>query len=173
MPENVETPFTPEDFDEFSRRRDENIVLGINIGMEIEVRSRNFYQSVEKKLPTDKKILLKFLANEELDHLQTLIAFRSALQKNDSWIQLNEKQLRKIKTPKLYEGKGSVPFIEKNASDTDIILSAMRAEKRTEEFYKRIEEKVRYLKAKMFFDLLARFERKHYDLLTTVLTSTK
>lgn len=95
MPENIENPFTPEDFDEFSKQRDENIVLGINIGMEIEVRSRNFYQSFEKKMPTDKKLLLRFLANEELDHLQTLVVFKSALQKNDCWIELSEKQLGK------------------------------------------------------------------------------
>lgn len=75
--------------------------------------------------------------------------------------------------PKLYEGKGSVPFIEENASDTDVILSAMRAEKRTEEFYKRIEEKVRHLKAKTFFNLLTKFERKHYDLLKGVLASIR
>ena len=170
MSEYAEIQFNIEDFEEFTKTRDENIVLGINIGMEIEVKSRNFYQSMVRKLPSDKKFILKLLANEELDHIKTLLTFKTALQKNDKWIELRPKQQRRIRIPRLYGGKGSVPFIAEDASDLDIILAAMKAEKRTEQFYKRIEKKVRAVKAKSLFNFMAKFERGHYNLLKNVLS---
>lgn len=169
MTEYIETPFTPDEFTEFAKTRNEYIVLGVNIGIEIEVRSRAFYQSVIKKLPPGKKLVLKFLANEELDHLKTLIAFKTALEKNGKWIELSKNQLLKIRPPKLYVGKGSAPFIKEAASDSEIILAAMKAEKRSEQFYNRIGKKVKDLNAKSFFGILAKFERSHYNLLKGLL----
>ena len=169
MSEAVGNAFTPEDFSAFAKTRDEVIVLGINIGLEIEGRSRSFYQSILKNLPLVTTFILKFLANEELDHIKTLLTFKTALQNNDRWIELNPKQASRIRIPHLYEGKGGVPFIEAHASARDIVLASMRAEKRTEQFYKRVEKKVRDSKAKAFFDFLAKFERGHYALLKGVL----
>ena len=169
MSEIAEIPFNPEDFVEFSKIKDENIVLGINIGMEIEAISRNFYQNIAIKLSPDKRFILKFLANEKLDHIRTLMAFQIALQKSGNWISLSEKQLKRVRLPRLYDGKGSIPDIKEDASNVDIILAAMRSEKRTEQFYKRIEKKVKDSKAKFFFSFLARFERAHYSLLKGLL----
>ncbi len=161
--------FTPEDFAAFAKTRDETIVLGINIGLEIEGRSRSFYQNILRKMPPETTFILKFLANEELDHVKTLLTFKTALQNNDKWIELRPKQARRIRIPRLYEGKGGVPFIEVDASARDIILASMRAEKRTEQFYKRVEKKVRDPKAQAFFNFLAKFERGHYTLLKGML----
>ena len=91
MSEAVGIAFTPEDFTAFAKTRDEVIVLGINIGLEIEGRSRSFYQSILKNLPPVTTFILKFLANEELDHIKTLLTFKTALQNNDRWIELNPK----------------------------------------------------------------------------------
>jgi rubrerythrin len=169
MSEAIGIAFTPEDFAAFAKTRDETIVLGINIGLEIEGRSRSFYQSILRKMPPETTFLLKFLANEELDHVKTLLTFKTALQNNGRWIELSPKQARRIRIPRLYEGKGGVPFIETDASARDIVLASMRAEKRTEQFYKRVEKKVRDPKAKAFFNFLATFERGHYTLLKGVL----
>jgi hypothetical protein len=65
MSEAIEIAFTPEDFAAFATTRDETIVLGINIGLEIEGRSRSFYQSILRKMPPETSFILKFLANEE------------------------------------------------------------------------------------------------------------
>jgi rubrerythrin len=169
MSEAVGFAFIPEDFSVFAKSCDETIVLGINIGLEIEGRSRSFYQSIQKNLPPVTTFILKFLANEELDHIKTLLTFKTALQNNDRWIELSPKQSRRFRIPRLYEGKGGVPFIEEDASAQDIVLASMRAEKRTEQFYKRVEKKVRDPKVKMFFDFLAKFERGHYALLKGML----
>ena len=169
MIENSETPFTAEDFKLYARIKDENIVLGINIGIELEIQSRNFYQSITRKMSKDKQFILKFLANEELDHLKTLLAFKTALQNNKKWIDLTQNQLTKIKKPKLYEGKGSIPLIKETDNDTNILLTAMRAEKRGEQFYKRVGIKVKDQRVRSFFDFLSKFERGHYTLLKNLL----
>ncbi len=169
MSDDVGLAFTPEDFSEFTNTRDESIVHGITIGLDLEARSRSFYQGLLKKLPPDTAVILKLLANEELDHLKTLLAFQTALQKKNRWMTLTPQQARRIRAPRLYEGKGGVPFIEADASAQDIVLAGMRAEKRTEQFYRRVEQKVRDPKAKAFFAFLARFERGHYALLKGML----
>jgi rubrerythrin len=169
MVEEINTPFTAEDFTLFAKTKDEHIVRGINIGIDMETQSRKFYLSITRNIPQDKRFILKFLANEELDHLKTLIAFKTALQNNDKWIDLTQKQLKKIRKPKLFEGKGSIPLIKATDNDTDILLAAMRAEKRGEQFYKRIGQKVPDQRAQSFFDFLSKFERGHYNLLKSLL----
>jgi hypothetical protein len=51
LSKDVEVAITPADLEEFSKVRDENIVLGVSIGLEIDVRSRSFYQSLSEKIP--------------------------------------------------------------------------------------------------------------------------
>lgn len=169
MVADTETPFSVEDFMVYAQTKDEYIVLGVNLGLDIETQSRLFYQNMSRKLAPDKRFILKFLANEELEHLKTLLMFKTALQKNDNWIDLTPKQLTKIRKPKLYEGKGSIPLIKETDNETDILLAAMRAEKSGEQFYKRVGIKVKDPQAKSFFDLLSKFERSHYTLLKSLL----
>jgi rubrerythrin len=169
MTDDVGLAFTPDDFTEFATTQDETIVLGITIGLELEGRSRSFYQSLLRKLPPNTAFSLKLLANEELDHLKTLLAFKTALQQNGRWMTLNPQQAQRIRLPRLYEGKGGVPFIEADASTRDIALASMRAEKRTEQFDKRVAQKARDPQAKAFFAVLANFERGHYALLKGML----
>ena len=54
-------------------------MLGPTLGMEIETRSRSSYQFVAQELPTDNRLILNFLVNEEPDHYKTLRAFQTAL----------------------------------------------------------------------------------------------
>lgn len=169
MNNEASTPLTPDDFAAFTQTKDPNVVLGLTLGMEIETRSRSYYQSVTQKMPTDKRLILKFLANEELDHYKTLLAFKTALQQQNSWIDLTPQQRRRFRLPRLYMGKRSPPFIPDDATDTDIILAAMNAEKRAEQFYLRVGAKVKEAKAQVFFKALARFERGHYNVLKGLL----
>jgi rubrerythrin len=172
MEEDQKTPFTADDFTFFANSKDESIVQGINIGIALETQSRQFYQSIARKMSPDSQFILKFLANEELDHLKTLLAFKKALQNNDKWIDLTQKQLNRVRKPKLYEGKGSIPLIDEIDNEVDILLAAMRAEKRGEQFYKRIGQKVKDQRAQSFFNFLSKFERGHYLLLKNLLPTT-
>ncbi len=160
---------TPDDFAPFTHVVDPNIVLGLTLGMEVETRSRSYYQSAAQKLPEDKRLILKFLANEELDHYKTLLAFKTALQQQNSWIELNPQQRRRFRLPRLFVGKRSPPYFPDDASDADIILASMTAEKKAEQFYLRVGAKVKEAKAQLFFKALARFERGHYTVLKGLL----
>lgn len=169
MENDFPSPLTSDDFANFTAITDPNIVLGLTLGMEIETRSRSYYQSVAQAMPTDKSLILKFLANEELDHYKTLRAFQKALQQQNKWIELTPQQRRRFRLPRLYMGKRSPPFIVKDATETDIILAAMNAEKRAEQFYLRVGAKVKDTNAQLFFKALARFERGHYHVLKGLL----
>lgn len=169
MENDSPSPVTSDDFATFAAIADPNIVLGLTLGMEIETRSRSYYQSVAQEVPVDKRLILKFLANEELDHYKTLRAFQTALQQQNNWIELTPQQRRRFRLPRLYMGKRSPPFIPDDAAETDIILAAMNAEKRTEQFYLRVGAKVKDPKTQHFFKALARFERGHYAVLKGLL----
>jgi rubrerythrin len=169
MNTNTPAPVTSDDFSTFAQITDPNLVLGLALGMEIETRSRSYYQSVAQHMAADKRLILKFLANEELDHYKTLRAFQTALQQQNNWVELTPQQRRRFRLPRLYLGKRSPPFIPDDATETDIILAAMNAEKKAEQFYLRVGSKVKDVKTQLFFKALARFERGHYNVLKGLL----
>jgi len=71
--------------------------------------------------------------------------------------------------PRLFEGKQTEPRIEATSSDKDTLLAAMSAERESEEYYRRMSEKIKDLKGKDFFQTLAKFERTHYETIRELL----
>lgn len=151
-------------FDEYLRSKDLNIVRGLTIAIELEIKSRNYYQakSIEIKSPAE-KMLLQFLANEELMHLKVLENVKRNLEKNNRWIDIKEISPGEMGKPHLYEGKWTEPRIEIDPTDEDILLAALSAERKSEEYYHRMSDKVKDKKGKNFFETLARFEKTHYE----------
>jgi rubrerythrin len=111
--------------------------------------------------------MLKFLANEELNHLKILLDLKTALQKSGTWIDLEKH--RTVRMPNVYSGMESPTSIREDSEDADIVLEAIRAEKRTEDFYCRIRDKLPDEKGKAFFNMMSKFERGHYALLRSLL----
>lgn len=151
-------------FDEYLKSKDLNIVRGLNIAIELEIKSRNYYQtkSIEMK-NLNGKIILDFLANEELSHLKALERVKRNLEASNKWIEIKGISPREMGKPRLFEGKQTEPRIKGTSSDRDILLAAMSAERKSEEYYRRMSEKIKDVKGKGFFETLAKFERRHYE----------
>jgi rubrerythrin len=65
--------------------------------------------------------------------------------------------------PRLFEGKQTEPRIKASSSDNDILLAAMTAERKSEEYYNKMSERIKDSKGKTFFKTLAEFEKVHYN----------
>lgn len=151
-------------FDEYLKSKDLNIVRGLTIAIELEMKSRYYYQAKSNDMRSQTgKMLLNFLANEELSHLNILENVKRNLEANNKWIETREISRREMAKPRLFEGKQTEPRMDSTSADKDILLAAMSAERRSEEYYLRMSEKVRDLKGKSFFEALAKFERRHYE----------
>ena len=151
-------------FDEYLKSKDLNIVRGLNIAIELEIKSRNYYQAKSNEMKNlNGKMLLSFLANEELSHLKVLERVKRKLQTGNKWIDIKEISPREMGKPRLFEGKQTEPRIEASSSDRDTLLAAMSAERRSEEYYRKMSEKIKDAKGKNFFQTLAKFERTHYE----------
>lgn len=157
-------------FDEYLKSKDLNIVRGLNIAIELEMKSRNYYQAKSDEMKNlNGKMLLKFLANEELSHLKVLEHVKRKLETGNKWIEIKEISPREMGKPRLFEGKQTEPRIEATSSDKDTLLAAMSAERKSEEYYRRMSEKIKDVKGKDFFQTLAKFERTHYETIRELL----
>lgn len=151
-------------FDEYLKSKDLNIVRGLTIAIELEMKSRQYYQSKMNEIKNQTgRSLLSFLANEELAHLKILEDVKQKMEGNKKWIEIKEINPREIPKPRLFDGKQTEPRIEFASNDRDILLAAMNAERKSEEYYARMSSRTKDLKGKGFFETLARFEKDHYD----------
>lgn len=157
-------------FDEYLQSKDLNIVRGLTIAIELEVKSRNYYLSKFNEMENlNGKTLLRFLADEELAHLRILERVKRNLEANKKWIDLKKIDAKEMGKPRLFEGMLTEPIIKVTSSDEDLLLAAMSAERKSEEYYARMAGKVSDEKGKGFFQTLAKFERRHYELIRALL----
>lgn len=157
-------------FDKYLKSKDLNIVRGLTVAIELEMKSRSYYQAKSNEMNNlNGKTLLHFLANEELSHLKMLEHVKRRLEAGDKWLALSEIKPREMGKPRLFEGKQTEPRIKATSTDKDILLAAMSAERKSEEYYSRMSEKIKDTKGKSFFQSLARFERTHYETLKELL----
>ena len=168
MRDNLEDTFRM--FDEYLKSKDLNIVRGLTIAIELEMKSRNYYQTKSNEMKNlNGKILLSFLANEELSHLKMLERVKRNLEASNKWIEIEEITPREMGKPRLFEGKQTEPKIKATSSDKDILLAAMSAERKSEEYYHRMSQKIKDVKGKDLFQTLAKFERTHYKTIRELL----
>jgi rubrerythrin len=136
-----------------------NVIRGIDIGIEIEKRGIQFYSEQAQRIQnTIIKDLFEFLAEQERDHLNTLSGLKNSLIEKKQWIDIEHEQIRKPK--ELFE--------EGESSEMDVILTAMRTEKDTSDFYMRMSQIMDDDKGKKFFMKLAEWENIHYDTLNAI-----
>ncbi|NIM45697.1 MAG: hypothetical protein GTO54_08765 [Nitrososphaeria archaeon] len=160
----------PTIFDEYFKSKDLDIVRGLTIAIELEIKSRNYYQAKSSEVKNQAgKILLRFLADEELEHMKVLDQVKRKLVASNKWIEIGETSLREMERPRIFEGKPTEPRVEANSADEDILLVAMSAELRAEEYYSKMSEKVEDVEGRGFFQTLAKFEREHYEMIKELL----
>lgn len=137
----------------------------IALAIEREKEARDFYleKSTEMENPKFKE-LYEYLANEEVKHIGYLEEYR------------DKKELPVIST-EIPSGQSFTPEFdiaqtkvgEATLGDAGILLAALRHERKSEDFYSELANKVEEDTQKLFFTMLARYERSHYELIDSYL----
>jgi rubrerythrin len=126
-----------------------------------EKEAREFYLNKTNIMDNQKfKELYEYLANEELKHLGYLEKYRDT------------KKLPIVNT-KVHSGQSFTPEFNTDRAkgneitfgDTGILLAAMRHERKSEYFYSELAKRAKDDAQINFFEILAVFERGHYELI--------
>ena len=139
----------------------------VAIAIDFENMTRAFYQRLQERV-TNKHLvdLLEFLASEEVAHAEYLRSFGKA---PDSSAVLDNALVdfkRKVEDV-MVKVSGEV---DPTAEQIQLLLGAMRVERQAEDLYRGLSRRFTSdTEIAAFFDLLAAFERTHYDLLDGII----
>ncbi|MCX6776319.1 MAG: hypothetical protein NT130_05740 [Candidatus Micrarchaeota archaeon] len=158
-------------FEEFFGSKSIDVVKGVAIGIELEKKSIEYYSGKSKNIESKELVkLLKFITEEEVNHLKQLETLKQSLMKNRTWI--GPEKLGKPEGPKLYS-EGVSPMIREDSGDVGILLGAIRAEEEAREFYEEFSRRIKDEKGRKFFQRLVEFEQSHYNLFDGILKSSE
>lgn len=133
----------------------------IALATEREKEARDFYLSKAAVMERPKfKELYEYLANEEVKHLGYLERYRD---KNELPVTSAEIPSGQSFTPEFDIGRTKGGEI--TLGDAGILVAALRHERKSEDFYSEVAKRVNDENLKNFFEMLAGFERGHYELI--------
>jgi rubrerythrin len=142
----------------------------VTIAIAFENRTRALYLKLKEDVKNKHLVtLLDFLANEEIHHAGFLIDFKK--KQNISVVSKDVQDAFRMKvTEVMVKVSGEV---DPSAAQFELILSAMRVERQAEDLYRTLSQRFPDEEEIVaFFDLMAHFERTHYDLLDGIITQT-
>jgi rubrerythrin len=158
-------------FEEFFNSSTIDVIKGIDIAINLEKESIEYYTEKEKIISNkDMAKLLQFIKKEEDTHLAQLEKLRENLTKNKPWITADK--LGKPHATEIY-GKMNVPDIREDSGDFGILLGAARAEQKAKSFYEEFSNRIGDEKGKIFFKRLSDFEQTHYELFSGILDASE
>lgn len=137
----------------------------VALAIEREKEAMDFYLSRAALMDNPKfKELYEHLANEEVKHLGYLEKYR------------DERELPVIST-EIPSGQSFTPEFdighikvgEITLGDAGILVAAMRHERKSEDFYSEVAKRVEDESLIKFFEMLAGYERSHYELIDSFL----
>ncbi len=137
----------------------------VALAIEREKEAKDFYLSKAALMDNPKfKELYEYLANEEVKHLSYLEGYRD---KRELPVISTEIPSGQSFTPEFDIGR--VKSGEITLGDAGILLAAMRHERKSEDFYSEVAKKVEDESLRKFFEMLAGYERGHYELIDSFL----
>lgn len=137
----------------------------IALAIEREKEAKDFYLQQATLMENPKfKELYEHLAGEELKHLSYLEQYR------------DKKELPIVST-EVPSGQSFSPEFntartkggEITLGDAGILLAAMRHERKSEDFYSELAKRAEAENQRNFFEMLAKYERSHYELIDSYL----
>ena len=145
---------------------DFDIVRGIEVAIEIELRGRKFYSEAARKVSGPLQPFFRFLAEQEREHETDLNELKGSLKAAKAWIKLPATQVQE--PLKDFSAFRKHPGNEHTDSTGDVqaILAAMKMEKQTREFYIKLADSAKKPEGRSFFTSLADWEKGHYELLS-------
>lgn len=147
---------------------DLDVVRGIEVAMEIEERGRRFYLEKSRSVSEPLRPFMKFLAEQEREHENSLDGLKKALRSVKLWIRLPRSEvqapLKDFSAFKRHPGDEH----KDNVQEIQSLLMAMRMERKTREFYVKFANSIKSPEGRAFFGALADWEKSHYDLLSGI-----
>ncbi|MDR7665070.1 ferritin family protein [Methanosarcina sp. Z-7115] len=137
----------------------------VALAIEREKEARDFYLNKSTLMDNPKlKELYEHLAHEEVEHLGYLERYR------------DQKELPVIST-EIPSGQSFTPEFdiartkggEITLGDAGILVAALRHERKSEDFYLEMAKRAEDETQKKFFEMLARYERGHYEMIDSYL----
>jgi len=133
----------------------------VALAIERETEARDFYSSKAALMDkTQFKELYEYLANEEVKHLGYLERYRD---QNELPVTSTEIPSGQSFTPEFDMGR--IKGGEITLGDAGILVAALRHERKSEDFYLEVAKRVDDESLKNFFEMLADYERSHYELI--------
>jgi len=133
----------------------------VALAIEREIEARDFYFSKAALMDKPKfKELYEYLANEEVKHLGYLERYRD---QNELPVTSTEIPSGQSFTPEFDIGR--IKGGEITLGDAGILVAALRHERKSEDFYLEVAKRVDDESLKNFFEMLAGYERSHYELI--------
>lgn len=161
----------------------------ISLAIEREKEARDFYLSKAALMEDPKfKELYEYLADEEEGHITYLEVYRDTKQlpvvstktkSGQSFTpEFNVTQTKQYIMLHMYDQQTTFPpefdtirttSGEAKLGDAGILVAAMRHERKSEDFYSELAKRVGDDTQRNFFEMLARYERSHYEVLDSYL----
>ena len=142
-----------------------SIEEAVALAIEREKEAKDFYLSKAALMDRPKfKELYEYLANEEVKHLSYLEGYRD---KRELPVTSTEIPSGQSFTPEFDIGR--IKGGEITLGDAGILLAALRHERKSEDFYSEVAKKVEEEDLRKFFEMLAGYERGHYELIDSFL----
>jgi rubrerythrin len=137
-------------------------------GIEIESKGLKFYTNALKKVTDPKgKQTLKYLGDEEKDHLKFMTDLKNSFQKKGAGVKnILEKKIQAKSKPKIFPKLGE--FLEEVAEyrgDEKILEEAAEIEERSIQFYRDSAIGLKDEKNREIFNILIREEEGHLKLI--------
>ncbi|HET8689756.1 MAG TPA: ferritin family protein [Methanosarcina sp.] len=137
----------------------------VALAIEREKEARDFYLSRAALMDNPGfKELYELLENEEVKHLGYLEEYRD---KRELPVISTEIPSGQSFTPEFDIGRIKVGEI--TLGDAGILVAAMRHERKSEDFYSEVAKRVEDESLRNFFEMLAGYERGHYELIDSYL----
>ncbi|MBN1941492.1 MAG: ferritin family protein [Candidatus Diapherotrites archaeon] len=144
----------------------EEISQAVVIAKNEEAKARDFYQkSADNTQDPEVKKAFEFLAKEEIEHFNALIAVETTLAGRGKFAVITEEGLKHLEKPDVYPSKPLKGKDLESNSELSALLFAMRAERKAELFYRTQAKKTSVKEVKEFWETLADFEAGHFQYL--------
>ncbi|HDS11497.1 MAG TPA: hypothetical protein ENN77_01185 [Candidatus Wirthbacteria bacterium] len=138
--------------------------------IKMEIKIRDFYLDAIPKLESElARDVLKFLAEQEIIHIENIQRFQSTALGQEVGFDLGERIInttrKKAKTFFAKRKKQFEQMINGSAQDADIYKLGLKIEKNGYEYYQQQAQATQDADAKKLFEFLVLEETTHYDLL--------
>lgn len=145
-------------------KKDNVVSKGLEIALQVEKRDQLVYAEAAAQTKNYQlKELFTMLATEEQHHISELLALKDCLKASGRWTEFKPKTTGKLRLPPSVASPAGKAA--SSLDEVEVIIAAMKSEKESEAFYRKLAVNAPSKSARDFFMQIAETEGAHYELL--------